>query len=303
MAENIGLRIFQACIRPIQRLPIGFHYFWGKVFAWVLRNIMHYRQDVVMANVARAFPEKKYKELTAIANDFYSHLGKLFAETMYFGGFYHRPEALHNAHFCEIENPDAIMDPFSEGKSMMVLSSHYGNWEITGGAPQFIYDEKHYGKLTAEHIAVVYKKMKSEFWDKFMGDNRCAPYTNSQGYLESHSILRYAVSHRKEQIVYVFPTDQHPYKGATYCEVPSFMGQPTKTMTGGAALACKFGIPVFYMAIHRESDGHYKMRFRRICEDASTMSPDEVMVRYYALLEEDVRKCPDQYLWSHKRWK
>jgi KDO2-lipid IV(A) lauroyltransferase len=54
--------------------------------------------------------------------------------------------------------------------------------------------------------------------------------------------------------------------------------------------------------MERAGRGHYVIRYRTICEDARTMSVEDIMKRYYELLEEDIRKQPENYLWSHRRW-
>ena len=71
----------QGLLRVISALPLGFHYAWAGFFAWLLRDVMHYRRDVVMINLSRAFPDKKYKELKQISNAFYKHFGEVTAET------------------------------------------------------------------------------------------------------------------------------------------------------------------------------------------------------------------------------
>ena len=84
----------QGLLRVISALPLGFHYAWAGFFAWLLRDVMHYRRDVVMINLSRAFPDKKYKELKQISNTFYKHFGEVIAETIWFGGC-RNPERLH----------------------------------------------------------------------------------------------------------------------------------------------------------------------------------------------------------------
>jgi len=69
------------------------------------------------------------------------------------------------------------------------------------------------------------------------------------------------------------------------------------------AMAHKFGYSVLFLSMMPESRGHYKCSFVPICDDAGSMTPHEIMQRYYDLLQADLEKCPSNYLWSHKRWK
>ncbi|MBR4133500.1 MAG: acetyltransferase, partial [Bacteroidales bacterium] len=98
-------------------------------------------------------------------------------------------------------------------------------------------------------------------------------------------------------------TDQYPYRNAQGHEVGDFLHQRTMAMSGGASIACKFGLAAVYVSLERVSRGHYRMRFTTIAKDASKLTPGEVMERYYALLQKDIEAQPSNYLWSHKRWK
>lgn len=68
-------------MRVFALLPLKFHYFVGRCIAWIVAVPMHYRRDVVMINIARSFPEKKYGELVQMAKNFYRHFGDIVAET------------------------------------------------------------------------------------------------------------------------------------------------------------------------------------------------------------------------------
>ena len=164
-------------------------------------------------------------------------------------------------------------------------------------------EKVHFGEKS---VTVVYKELKSSFWDKVLGANRCAaisPENYGTTYVESKNIMRFVVKHRAEKRLYVFPTDQCPYVYAAAHTVDNFMHQPTRTMTGGASIACKLKFAVVYMAFREKEDFGYKMTFKEICEDASQFTPEEIMNRFYRLLEEDINDQPTNYLWTHKRWK
>ena len=81
------------------------------------------------------------------------------------------------------------------------------------------------------------------------------------------------------------------------------MHQKTKSMIGGASLARKFGFAVMYLRWEIVERGKYRMTFVPVCEDASQLTPEEIMTQFYRLLEEDLNREPWDYLWTHKRWK
>lgn len=299
-----GAKIFRAAMLPVQRLPLGFHYAWGRVFSWFLKNVMHYRSDVVMANLARSFPEMDYCRLKTVYGRFYDHLGEVFAEAMWFGGSEGRPGRLRKQGFCTVEGAEDIAAAFVDSPSVMVLTSHYGNWEVMGGLFEYLGPGADLPDgFDQDAVSVVYKHVQNAFWEYFLLRNRIAPLKDYSGEVESKRILRFALEHRNEKRIYIFPTDQHPYRGAAYSEIPDFMGRRTKVMTGGAALARKLGMSVFSMVLERVEKGKYRMVLKKICDNAAEMEPVEIMERYFAILQESIEAAPEFYLWSHKRWK
>ena len=301
---SAGVKITEMLMRLLALQPLKMHYFWGRCLSWFVSGPMHYRRDVVMINLARSFPEKKYSDLRKIADDFYKHFGDLFAETFWFAGS-HDTKRLRDSHICEMEHADVLNRLYNDCPGVIVLTSHLGNWELTGGILNYVYapDKVDFGE---KNTTVVYKELSNSFWDKVFGDNRCAPIAKENKetcYVESRKILRFVIAHRNEKRLYIFPTDQCPYKYASAHTVDNFMHQPTLTMTGGAALAHKFGFAVVYMAFKKKEDFGYKMSFREICPDASKFTPEDIMNKFYSYLEEDVNAQPENYLWTHKRWK
>lgn len=295
-----AVKIFQACFRPIQRLPLGFHYACCGALAWAAGHLLHYRRDVVMVNLARSFPEKKWKEIRKIAEEFYKHLGDIAAEALWFGGSYKNPSRLRKAGLCSFANPEPFIETIHSGRSIVLLSSHLGNWELFGGQMQYFPENMDF---TADKFVVVYKELKNRFWDEFLGANRTAILKDYHGYVETKQMLRFALSNKDKGYVYVFPTDQYPYKGTTKHEIPEFLHQRTQVIAGGAVLAHKLHLPVFFYCMCREARGRYKIYHHEICQDASTMTPEEIMTRYCRLLETAINADPSNYLWSHNRWK
>jgi KDO2-lipid IV(A) lauroyltransferase len=155
-----------------------------------------------------------------------------------------------------------------------------------------------------EHIRVVYKELHSKFSDEFFRLNRVSALERMgvECTVESMQILRYAIKNRNEKKIYVYIADQFPYASLNY-EVGQFLNQHTLGMLGGAGVAHKLGHGVLYMKMKRVERGRYEMTFETICDDASTMSPEDMMRKYYDLLEKEIRETPHNWLWTHKRWK
>ncbi len=286
-------------MRIVSKLPLKFHYFCGDILSWIMKNVLHYRYNVVLTNISRSFPEKNYYEVKKIASDFYRHLGEIIAEAIWFSGSDYR--RIHSSGICRYTNLEVLCEAYENSPSVTVLFSHCGNWELIGGLWCFNYDPKVDYPCEENHIKVVYKRLHSRFWDEVFVRNRIHPLKNYDGPIESRNILRYAIKHRDVRNVYIYPTDQYPY--AASHDVGSFLNQPSKVMLGSAALAHKLGMNVLYLRMKQVSRARYEMTFVPICRNAAEMEPEAIMRKYLDLLEEDIRETPHNWLWSHKRWK
>ena len=302
---NPGQKLVIGLMRLFSLMPLKWHHKFSAFFSWVMKDIMHYREDVVTTNIARSFPEMKYNELKEVKKKFYRHFGDIITEAIWFSGKTGRKgcEKLHRQHVLEFKNVPEFNRMYLDCSSMLVLNSHMGNWELSGGIEEYNYSSETFA-VKPEDFVVAYKKLSSSFFDKIMAVVRCGPLEDTafDGYTESSMMLRHAFIHRDERKFYVFNIDQYPYWKAAGCDIGGFMNQPTKAMTGAAALAVKFGMAVVYLRWEKR-EGGYDVTFVPITENASEMTPLQIMRTYYDLIEEDLRRQPWNYLWSHKRWK
>ena len=83
----------------------------------------------------------------------------------------------------------------------------------------------------------------------------------------------------------------------------TFLNQRTEAMGGAAVLACKLGMSVAYIRWRQEEQGHYKMTFVPLVENAAESTPGQILEMFYKHLEEDIQAQPWNYLWTHKRWR
>ena len=297
------VKIFRGLIVLLSRLPLKFHYFMGDVFSWIAMKVIHYRSETIMLNLARSFPELKSWDLKKIYRNYYRHFGELVAETIWFGGSSYR--RLNRSGIVTVMNAKEFSELYDNTPSMTLLSTHCGNWELLGGL--LGYRTADGGKLSVPEtaISVVYKKMTNEVSDRVFALNRIAPLeeVGTECEVESHNILRYSIKHKNERRLYIYPTDQAPYWGSGRFPIGKFMNQETTAMMGSVGVACKLSHSVMYLKMRRVERGRYEMTFIPICRDASKLTPEEIMRKYYDLLEEEIMETPHNWLWSHNRWK
>ena len=287
----------------LSRLPLGLHYFWGDILSWTARKVLRYRYNTVLINLSRSFPDKKYKEIDRIARDFYRHLGEIFAEALWFAGSSYK--RLYRKGIVTVTNPEEVNDFFLNAPSMTVLSTHCGNWELMGGFLGYRTATGEKVVIREENINVVYKKLSSDISDEVFKRNRVAPLekVGTECEVESSNILRHILKQKDKKMVYIYPTDQAPYWKAGKHPIGEFMHQQTNAMLGSTGVACKLSHSVMYMKMRRVKRGRYEMTLIPICRDASQMTPEQIMRKYYDLLQDEINETPHNWLWSHKRWK
>ena len=279
--RTFGVRVTEVFLRLHARLPLRYHYGLGRIAAWLVRDVFRYRNDVVLTNLSRSFPDMDYDAIRENYRRFYDHFGELLAETVWFSGCRGEKgrQRLIEAHLCEIDNIDEFNAFYDRSSSVMLLNSHAGTWELMGGVGQ--YDRKAPGKRTwtDREVVVLYRALSSRFWDQVMADGRCAPVSDLdfQGYVEGSSILRYAIAHRNEKKLYIFNTDQYPYWQAGRFSVGEFLHQETLAMGGGAAIAAKLGMALAYIRWYQTERGHYRLTFVPLADNASGLTPEQIM--------------------------
>ena len=301
--KKIAVNITRGAFVALSKLPLKFHYFMGGIFAWLARSVFRYRYDVVMVNLSRSFPDLKYGALKALAKDFYRHFGEIVAESIWFSGSNYK--RLYDSGIVTVTNPEEFNRLFLSTPSMTVLSTHCGNWELLGGFLGYRTSTGEKVALEEEQIRVVYKKLSSPVADEVFKRNRASALekVGTSCEIESMNILRHAVANRGKRLIYIYPTDQAPYWKAAKHPMGEFMHQQTNAMLGSVGAACKLSHSVMYLKMKRVERGRYEMTLIPLCANASEMKPEDLMRRYYDLLEEEINETPANWLWTHKRWK
>lgn len=297
--KKIGVALVRGLILMFSKLPLKWLYVIGGVFSWFAYKVIHYRESVVITNLARSFPELRCWELDDIAAAFYRHLGDMVAEAVWFGGSDYK--RLRKQRLCTVANPEVLNEAFVSTPGVVLLNSHCGNWEILGGLCSYNYDESHPNPYSEDDMFVVYKQQSNAVMDEVLKKNRINCKRDYKGMLESSQILRTVLQNKDKKRIYICNSDQHPYVGRFY--LGEFLNQPTYAMKGVVGVAHKMNMSVVYMRMVHKARGSYEISFVKLCDDASEHNPEDIVRMYYKELEKEIRETPHNWLWSHKRWK
>lgn len=273
-------------LKQLAKLPFGVIYLLSGLFYLFVYYVMRYRKNVVIENLKNSFPEKTEPEIQKTARLFYKHFSDLTLEVIKLGGM---KENQFRKRMI-VKNGETVNRYFEQGRSVVVLTMHYNNWEWSSCLPLFV---KH-------KILGVYKPLHNHRYNEFMNKNRekmgAEMVSNSQ-------VLRRVIKAQKENdpVFIWLAGDQTPPLFHKFWL--RFMNQEAMFYPGPAAISRRFNFPVIFQKTVKKEQGVYETAFEVLFENPENFSETEIMKAYIKKLEETIREQPEYYLWSHKRWK
>jgi KDO2-lipid IV(A) lauroyltransferase len=272
-------------IYPLSLLPLRMMYLFTDFFYLLLITVIPYRRKVVRGNIERSFPNKSAKEIRKIERKFYRHLTDLLAE----GAKNLSISKKQLLKRFQVENPEVMERLYEQGKSVLLVSGHYNNWEwlITGQ------------NLLFSHQAVgIGMPLSNGFWDEKLNARR-----SRFGMKVIHSkIVHEFFNQNTERTSTLVLADQSP-GDATKCYWMEFLNQTSGIVFGPEMLANKYNQAVVYFSLHKVKRGHYSMRLKEITAAPRDLEYGEITEQFVHLLEQTIKEAPQYWIWSHKRWK
>ncbi|MDR0393757.1 MAG: lysophospholipid acyltransferase family protein [Tannerella sp.] len=284
LLHTVGYYMVYGGIFILSILPLSVLYLFSDLACFFLYRMAGYRRAVVVQNLSRAFPEKKYTEIHRINRAFYRAFTGYFAEItkMFTASVRQMEKRVHfrNAH---------IIDEYTrKGKNVIVALGHCGNWEMLNITPLALKSE----------VFAVYKPLRNKIFDRLMIRMRSRYGIKP---LPSDTVAKHILNRGNPSAVYLFPADQCP--GAITDENKcTFLNQETGMYRGIEKLAKKTDSAVVFFHITRKKRGYYQIECIPVCENARTDMAD-IIPAYIRLLEKNIREEPYGWLWTHKRWK
>ena len=259
----------------------------------LLYRLLPVRRKVIVANLRRVFgntvPDGEIKRL---AQAHYAHLWRLFGEFLRFRWM---SQARKTA-TVRVENVDVLAAALARGKGVLVLTGHFGNFEVATVAGLSHFPEMH------GRIHFVRRAIKPRWLDALVTRRfRRAGF----GVMSKRGSLDAILDRLAAGDMVVFPFDQHanPPDGIE----SEFFGHSAWTFKSLAIIALATGAPVVPAAGWREDGGRHVLRFEEPVRLLETDSVGEEIRRntraFNAALERLVLRHPEQWFWVHRRWK
>jgi Kdo2-lipid IVA lauroyltransferase/acyltransferase len=244
-----------------------------------------------MKNLAIAFPERSPRERKRILRASYVNMGRSGAEYIRLGGFFHR-RLRSRVRYERFGYWEEIKRKYP-GRGALILTAHFGNFEL----------------LPAAHAMHGYQISLVHHTQRFLaGDALISFVRNRAGVstIRKHAAARAVLKGLRNGELIGIPFDQNA-KRSEAIFVP-FFGEPAATSSGLARLTVLSGAPVIPVFIVREADGHHhRIEIREEIPVARSADARADLVentgRFVKAVEDIVRRYPEQFLWTHRRYR
>lgn len=276
-------------LRLLSYIPFRVMYVISDVLYVLIYYIFRYRRAIVRKNLTESFPEKSLCEIIDIEKKFYRFFADNLLETCKMTTI-SREEMGRRMKFTNMETFNAVQ---REGKSVALYMGHFGNWEWCSSMP--LYFEK--GTTSAE----IYHKLRNESMDRLMMRNR-----ERMGAMcvEMRKTARYINEQAKagSTCVVGFIADQSPRKRDSRYFL-HFLNHEVPVLVGTEKIAKHYGFEAWFLNVRRVRRGFYEAEYVRMHEDPKSLPDFELTAIYFRMLEEAIRRQPELYLWTHRRFK
>lgn len=271
----------------ISLLPLWVFYRLSDGLYYLVYHVVRYRRRVVYANLRSSFPEKSEAEIERIAKDFYSFFCDYIVETLKF--FSMGEKNIRKR--MKFEGLGQVKEDFANGRSVSVYLGHYCNWEWISSL----------GLHLDEQCGQIYHPLENATLDRLFlymrGRFKAQSIKMDDTFL---TILKWKKEGRKNIVGYI--ADQVPgYNNIHYWA--DFLHHDTPVFTGAERISKIMDTAVYYIDVERPRRGYYVARFIKIADSLNEHQVFFATEQYFRLLEKNIQRAPQYWLWSHKRWK
>ena len=246
---------------------------------WFFYYFDFWRKKIVFKNLDIAFPKKNKHEKIKIAKNFYKNFLKFFEDAILFNK---NPNLLN----IEIKNQAFLEEVLKLNEPIIFVTAHFGNWEIL---PKYIsYQYK-------RPIAIVMRKIDhpkiEDFFKEIRGDNNIK-------IIKKNDIKETVKALKKEKRLVGILIDQY-ISNKKNPEIIFF--KKTRFNSAVSRLSKSLNAIVLPVFVYLEED-KYIIEFKKYRKFENTTI--EEFTKWQAnIIENIIKKYPDQYYWFHNRWK
>jgi KDO2-lipid IV(A) lauroyltransferase len=284
--QAIAFYLLYPLLWIISRLPFSIVYLISDFFYFITYYIIGYRKDVIKSNLRTAFPDKNEKEITRLSKKSTQHFCDIFIEMIKSLGM--SKKSMKKRFVCK--NPELVNAFAKARKPIIAMFGHQGSYEWT----MAIGDDIDY------KVYAVYKPLKHKKFNQLIVDIRRKFDGELIAMKQATALMSASV--QKEAALFALVADQSP-KAARAQYFTNFFDVPSAVFMGAERISKEYSTPVVFLKITKIKRGYYESEFVTIASNGSQTEDWYITDTFFQLLEEQIIKQPEYYLWSHKRWK
>jgi Kdo2-lipid IVA lauroyltransferase/acyltransferase len=269
-------------------IPFPLLYGLSNLTRFIVYKLIGYRKEIVKKNLEGSFPGISTFELERLTRLFYKNLADIFMEGI--KSFAMMKYQIKRRH--RIINPELLEELYQADRSVIGVTGHYANWEWGSLSP---------GLQTKYKVVAFYKPMSNKYSNKFVLWNRSRFGTTLAPIKETSVTFE---KFKGTKTIFLMAADQsvsEEYRDKAHWI--QFLNRDTPFLHGMEKHARKNNLPVIYADIQRVKRGYYTIELSVLTLNPLECIEGELTEMYARKLESIILKKPEDWLWSHRRWK
>ena len=271
----------------ISLLPFRLLYVLSDFVFVLVFYVLGYRRQVVSNNLELVFPYKSKSELKSIEKKFYRHMCDMFLEMI-------KSLTISDKQLRKrfvFKNNEELERLESLNKSVIVMYGHYASYEWSVVV----------GYFTNLKALGIYKQIKNKYFDKLVKGIRSRYNITLIPTKQAISAITEFENDNVNTIV-AFLSDQSPKLKKAHHWL-NFMGVKVPSFTGAEMMAKRLDMSVTFLKIEKVKRGYYEAEYVPLADNSRDFRDYEITDKFTKILEKQIEKAPEYYLWTHKRWK
>lgn len=260
----------------------------GSGLGWLVGAVLRIRRPTVERNLTRAFPDVPDPRRRALVTAAYRHLGREAVTLLRLGAL--DPDEVVAR--TELVGEHLLHEALDREGGAVVLMGHMGNWEVAAAG------------LSARGFPLdaVGRRQSNPLFDQRVRAMR-------EGFgmraLYRHGSTRALLRGIRNGRIALLVADQNINFGGVFVD---FFGTPAAAARGPGVLSLRTGVPAFFVSALRlpGAGARYELQVHPVPRpDTGSLDDDvhTIVQTFHRLLEESIRRAPEQYFWFHRRWK
>ena len=278
-------KILQFILILIGKIPFKILYIMSEVILFFVYRIFNYRIETVQKNLKNSFPKYSLRDLIKIEKKFYRNFCDILVENLLL--FTISENELKKS--MVLLNPEIFDTLYNKDKGAILIGAHYNNWEWMALSLAL------YSK---QDVYTVYKPLNNKTINDIMLKARERFGANI---VPMEFFAKTVLKNKNRSTINLMLADQSPHKSKVdyYC---TFLNQDTPVYLGPDKLVNAANLEFLFVEVNRLKRGYYQMKIVPL-KDKSIEENKSMTLLHVNHLEKIINDQPENWLWSHKRWK